>query len=162
MAKLDKSLQDLTSNAKAYVDLQVDDLKLKVTKGLSISLGRILALNLIILSLFIVMLALAAGCTLLLGQWTGSYVTGAFIMAGIFALLAVILFLRREETPEASLYTVEMIKNELQQIHGYRNNWPQKDMEWFLGPWLAWLAAGSPRDKQDEPIIPDTKEVKTA
>ena len=73
-----------------------------------------------------------------------------------------ILFLRREATPEASLYTVEMDGDQLRQIHGYRNSWPQKDMEWFLTPWLAWLQAGSPRDKQGEPIIPETKEAKTA
>lgn len=73
-----------------------------------------------------------------------------------------ILFLRREETPEASLYTVEMDKDDLRQIHGYRNNWPQKDMAWFLEPWLAWLKAGSRRDKKGEPIIPDIREKKEA
>ena len=47
MAGFDKPLQDLASDARAYVDLQVDDLKLKVTKGLSLSLGHLLSLLLV-------------------------------------------------------------------------------------------------------------------
>lgn len=95
MADFDKPFQALADDAKAYVDLQVDDLKLKVTKGLSLSLNQVLALILVSLTLFIALLALAAGCILLLGLWTGSYVLGAFIMAGVFAILTVVLFLCR-------------------------------------------------------------------
>lgn len=97
MAQFSKPLQDLASDAKAYVDLQVDDLKLKVTKGLSLSLSRVLAMLLIVFTFSVVLLALAAGCVLLLGQWTGSYVAGAFIMAGVFALLTLLLFALRKK-----------------------------------------------------------------
>ena len=95
MAGFDKPLQDLASDARAYVDLQVDDLKLKVTKGLSLSLGQLLALLLVVISLSVVLLALGAGCVLLLGGWMGSYAGAAFVVAGIFAVLTLALFLLR-------------------------------------------------------------------
>lgn len=75
-----------------------------------------------------------------------------------------ICFIRRTETPDASLYTVEMHGNTMVQIHGYRNdvNLPQDKkpaavMAWLLEPWLEWLRRGSPRDKNGQPRWPKTK-----
>lgn len=75
-----------------------------------------------------------------------------------------ILFLRRVGTPEASLYTIEMYGDTLQQIHGYKDDIdlpsdrkPQKTMAWLLDPWLEWIKAGSPRDKDGRAEI----EIKT-
>lgn len=70
-----------------------------------------------------------------------------------------ILFLRREETPEASLYTIEMNGNTLKQIHGFRNERdgqqsPKKSMAWMLEPWIKWLKKGSPREKDGSPKLP--------
>ena len=84
-----------------------------------------------------------------------------------------ILFLRRSETPEASLYTIEMDGDKLRQIHGYKNDagltgkdLPGKKMAWMLEPWLAWLKDGSPRDKKGRAKISfeqkETEEVKSA
>ena len=97
MANFEKPLQDLATDAKAYVDLQVDDLKLKVTKGLSLSLAQVLSMLLVVISLSGVLLALGAGCVLLLGKWIGSYAGAAFIMAGVFALATLTLFLNRKK-----------------------------------------------------------------
>lgn len=52
-----------------------------------------------------------------------------------------ILFMRRSETPEASLYTIEMQGNRMMQIHGYRNDIqaktpPRQEMAWLLEPWM--------------------------
>lgn len=75
-----------------------------------------------------------------------------------------ICFIRRTETPEASLYTVEMQGNSMIQIHGYRNDVnlprdkkPEAVMAWLLEPWLEWLRRGSPRDKNGQPRWPKTK-----
>lgn len=79
-----------------------------------------------------------------------------------------IVFLRRAETPEASLYTIEMHGTELVQIHGYKNEHyqgarnPRAVIGRELDTWLAWLRAGSKRDKQGNPILPKTKEKKEA
>ena len=73
-----------------------------------------------------------------------------------------ILFLRRKEAPNASLYTIEMDGNRLCQIHGFRNERggapdPRKTMAWMLDPWLAWLKKGSPRNKDGSPKLPKKK-----
>lgn len=75
-----------------------------------------------------------------------------------------ICFIRRTETPDASLYTVEMHGNTLVQIHGYRNDAnlprekkPEAVMAWLLEPWIEWLKRGSPRDKNGQPRWPKTK-----
>jgi uncharacterized Tic20 family protein len=97
MAGLDRPLQDLVSDAKAYVDLQTDDLKIRITKGLSLTLGQVIALVLALVSLSIVLLAIGAGCVILLGNWLDNYALAAFIVAGIFALFTLILFLLKDK-----------------------------------------------------------------
>lgn len=75
-----------------------------------------------------------------------------------------ICFIRRAETPQAALYTVEMQGNRLIQIHGYKNDVgkpadqrPETVMAWLLEPWLEWLRRGSPRDNNGQPRWPKTK-----
>ena len=97
MGYLNQPVQDLASDARDYVDLQIDKLKLQAVKGLSLSLGEILALLLVIFSCSIVLLGLAAGCILLLGKWIGSYAGASFIIAGVFAIVSVVLFLLRKK-----------------------------------------------------------------
>lgn len=97
MAGLDRPLQDLVNDAKTFVDLQADDLKLRITKGLSLSLGQVVALVLATVSLSVVLLAIGAGCVILLGDWLGNYAIAAFIVAGVFALLTLILFVLKNK-----------------------------------------------------------------
>lgn len=78
-----------------------------------------------------------------------------------------ICFIRRTETPEASLYTVEMQGNSMIQIHGYCNDVklpaykkPDVVMAWLLEPWMEWLKRGSPRDETGAPKWPKKKTIK--
>lgn len=82
-----------------------------------------------------------------------------------------ILFLRRSDTPDIPLYTIQMDGNSLVQIHGYKNENleggkrapnPRETMRWILDPWLEWLKKGSPRRKDGTAKLPKFKEVKTA
>lgn len=77
-----------------------------------------------------------------------------------------ILFLRSWANPDRPLCTIEMRGPELYQIHGYRNEVepcpenPERKppMELYgeiLEPWLAWVKAGSKRDKQGNPVLPE-------
>lgn len=93
MEEFTKPLTDLVRDAKEHVDLQIQDVKLLLAKGMSITLGQFLAILAVLLVLAGALLALGAGCTLLLGQWLGSYWIAAFIMAGIYILLAVLIYL---------------------------------------------------------------------
>lgn len=83
-----------------------------------------------------------------------------------------ILFLRKEKTPHRSYITIEMCGkqgNDIRQIHGYGNEQkagkklasPQERHGAFIDLWLAWLKAGSKRDKSGRPVLP-VKGEKTA
>lgn len=85
----------------------------------------------------------------------------------------IILFLRREETPEESYVTIELPeetnckKIEVRQIHGYDNERgggrsPGVIHKEFLDTWLGWIREGSPRDKDGNPVIKKAEERKTA
>lgn len=92
-----KSAEEFAQSASEYIDLKIDDLKLRTAKGLSLTLNRIL-LAILFLSLgSIVLTATAFGGVLLIGDLIGSYAAGAFIVAGFFLLLTVILFAVRKK-----------------------------------------------------------------
>lgn len=78
-----------------------------------------------------------------------------------------ILFLRDRLRPGKPLVTIEMNGNEIAQIHGYRNDdqariSPRVRYSDILEPWLAWLAAGSRRDKTGRPVIRTEKKGEVA
>lgn len=85
----------------------------------------------------------------------------------------VILFLRNAKKPMRSFLTIEMIKRqgrmEIMQIHGYRNEGyarregereavnPRVRYAWFLDTWLDWVNSGSKRDRDGNPVLPESK-----
>lgn len=81
-----------------------------------------------------------------------------------------ILFLRRRDRPGRPLCTIEVNGNTIRQIHGWddeRTACPDNPNKTdpstlyadFLAGWLAWLKAGSRRDKHGLPIQPKRKEI---
>ena len=74
-----------------------------------------------------------------------------------------ILFLRSKAEPDKPYVTIEMNGNEIRQIHGYNNDLgkgqvsPMVTHEKLLHDWLAWLKAGSKRDKEGHPVMPNAK-----
>lgn len=85
-----------------------------------------------------------------------------------------ILFLRDKADPERPRVTIEMRGNEIVQIHGWddertkckanpKRESPRKLYAEFLNGWIAWLGAGSKRDKKGRPVLPEkAQEVRTA
>jgi hypothetical protein len=96
MSEFTKPVEELGRVTREYVDLRVDDLKLRAVKGLSMSLGKLLLALLFLTVISIVLLALAFGGVLLLGNAVGSYAMGAFLVAGFFAIVLLALFLLRK------------------------------------------------------------------
>lgn len=91
---------------------------------------------------------------------------GGYAMRHAKGIVA-ILFLRDDNAPFKPLVTIEMNGIHLQQIHGYRNELdgaedPRKVYAAIVEPWLKWVEAGSKRNKDGAPVLPKTKEVKTA
>lgn len=95
MSEFSRPMERLTESAREYLDLRVDDLKLRTAKGLSISLNHLLSMILVLFCALVVLLALSFACILLLGQVTGSYALGALIVAVLFAILTWVLFRMR-------------------------------------------------------------------
>lgn len=86
-----------------------------------------------------------------------------------------ILFLRHTRKPMRSFLTIEMIprksvrdKVQMMQVHGYKNERythavsARVKYDWFLSIWMQWLKAGSKRDKDGKPIIPENRKEQTA
>lgn len=84
-----------------------------------------------------------------------------------------ILFLRRRSAPGEPLCTIEVNGGKIRQIHGWddertackdnpERRSPREIYRDFLDEWLAWLEAGSPRDKAGRPRIKKKKARKTA
>ena len=78
-----------------------------------------------------------------------------------------ILFMRRKSDPFTPTWTIEMHGKYLVQVQGSGNAFgykPSGDAKEFMDRWLEWVAAGSKRDKQGNPVLVQQKEkeVKTA
>ena len=87
-----------------------------------------------------------------------------------------ILFLRKRRKQGRSFLTIELKeergKIDIWQIHGYKNEGytkagkpaipPRERYRDFLDTWLAWVNAGSERDKQGRPILPEMQKEITA
>ena len=77
-----------------------------------------------------------------------------------------ILFLRQAEEPNRPYVTIEMDGNRIVQVHGYENDLgrqsPKVIHKEFFDTWLAWLKAGSKRDKDGKPVLPKKRKAEAA
>lgn len=97
MSEFTKPLEDLSKNATEYVDMKIDELKLKTVKGLSVAMNELVAVLLILFVSTIVILSAAFGAILLIGDLVGSYAVGAFIVSAVFLAILVILYSVRKK-----------------------------------------------------------------
>ncbi|MBR2064217.1 MAG: hypothetical protein IJ971_05940 [Bacteroidales bacterium] len=83
----------VVSEIREYMDLRLDDIKLKAVDGLAVGVSRVLSLMVVLMLGAIVLAAFAFGTVLLLGDLIGSWAAAAFIIGGVFliALVAVLL-----------------------------------------------------------------------
>ena len=87
MGEFTRPVEELGKSAKAYADLRFEDIKLRLVKSLSYSLGRLLSMVVLLFVCSIVFLALAIGLILIIGKAIDNYAVGAFIVAGVFAVI---------------------------------------------------------------------------
>lgn len=92
-----KPAQDLGKSASEYVDLKLDELKLRTAKGLSIASQKLIVAIILITLAGIVLTAAAFGGVLLIGKLINDYAAGAFIVAGFFLIVLIVLFLLRNK-----------------------------------------------------------------
>ena len=81
----------LDSEIRKYLELRMDDLKLKTIDGLSVGVSRVLSLIVILILGAIVLVSFAFGTVLLLGDLIGSWSAAAFTVGGVFLVALVVL-----------------------------------------------------------------------
>jgi len=79
--------------ARRYMDMRLDDLKLKTVDGLSVGVSRVLSLMAVLMLGAIVLASFAFGTVLLLGDLIGSWAAAAFIIGGVFLILLIVMLL---------------------------------------------------------------------
>ena len=88
-------LDDLTRDARTYLDTRLDDVKLNTAKGLSQASCTLTSIILLFIVAGAFLLTLSAACVIWLGEIMGSYSLAAFSAAAVLLLILLILFLLR-------------------------------------------------------------------
>ena len=96
MSNFSQPAEDLSRKAKDYIDLRLDDVKLRAVKGLSLSASKIVGIILLLLLGTNLVLVLSFGLILLLGELVGSYAWTALAVAGVLGVALWILVRKRE------------------------------------------------------------------
>lgn len=97
MSDFTKPIEELAQRVKDYADLQIADVKLRTVKGLSTAMSKLVFIQILVLLLAVVFIALSVGLVLVFGKVFNSYVAGAFVVAGFFALVFVVFVLLRKK-----------------------------------------------------------------
>ena len=96
MSDFTRPVEDLGQKTTEYIDLRVDELKLKTAKGLSLTLSKLLYMLLVLFVVSIIMISIAVGGVMWIGEIVGSYAGGAAIVAAFFLLVLGVLVLLRK------------------------------------------------------------------
>ena len=97
MAEVTKPVEDLGTKASEYVDLRIAELKLGAIKGLSLTLSKLLYMLLVLFVVSIILISIAFGGVMWIGEMIGSYAGGAAIVGGFFLIVLGVLFLLRKK-----------------------------------------------------------------
>ena len=97
MSEFTRPVEELGKEASEYIDLRLDDIKLRTAKGLSLTLSKLLYMLLVLFVVSIVLTALAIGGVMWIGEVIGSYAGGAAIVAAFFLLVLGVLILLRKK-----------------------------------------------------------------
>lgn len=90
---MDAGQETFEKDIRRYVELKIDDLKLKTVDGLSVGVSRVLSLMAVLMLGAIVLASFAFGTVLLLGDLIGSWAAAAFIIGGVFLILLIVMLL---------------------------------------------------------------------
>ena len=96
MGEFTRPIEDLGKEASEYIDLRLDDLKLTTAKGLSLTLSKLLYMLLVLFVVSIVLISIAIGGVMWIGELIHSYAGGAAIVAAFFLLVLGVLVLLRK------------------------------------------------------------------
>lgn len=90
---MEVSRETMDADIREYLDLRLNEMKLRMVDGLSIGVSRVLSLMVAIMLGAIVIAAFAFGIVLLLGELIGTWAGAAFIIGCFFLLILAIILL---------------------------------------------------------------------
>ena len=90
MSQFSRPAEDLSREAQEYIDLRLEDVKLRTVKGLSVTASKLVGMILLLGIAINLVLVLSFGVILLVGELVGSY---AWAALGVAALLGIGLWI---------------------------------------------------------------------
>ena len=96
MSQFSRPAEDLSREAKEYIDLQLENVKLRTARGLSVTASKLVGFILIMGVATSLMLALSFGLILLIGELIGSYAWSAIGVAVLLGISLWILIRKRD------------------------------------------------------------------
>jgi hypothetical protein len=103
LEELKDNVEDIQENAKAYVESSIAYYKLWGFKVAMKSTTMLLKFGLIAVCIMIVLLFMSVAAALAIGQLMDSYVVGFLIVAGVYFVLALLLFLIKDKIVEGPI-----------------------------------------------------------
>ena len=91
------NVEELFYKLKDYADTRMDLFKLKAISKVSGILSSIISAVVLVLILFMVLICITVGLSLLIGSALGHIWLGFLIMAGIFIIIGLIMFMSRSK-----------------------------------------------------------------
>ena len=108
-----ESIKTLIDKSKDYLDTKFELTKLKtIDKSADILSTVVVTISILFVS-FLLILFVSLGVALLLGKLLGAYHYGFFIMAGVYAIILLVIYVMREKwikTPIANDLINKMLK----------------------------------------------------
>lgn len=101
--ELKDNVEDIQANTKAYVESSIAYYKLLGFKVAVKSTTLILKFVLISMCIIIVLLFMSVAAALAIGQVMDSYIMGFLIVAGVYFVLALLLFLIKDKIVEGPI-----------------------------------------------------------
>ena len=96
MSQFSRPAEDLSREAQEYIDLRLEDVKLRTVKGLSVTASKLVGMILLLGIAINLVLVLSFGVILLVGELIGSYAWAALGVAALPGIGLWILVRKRD------------------------------------------------------------------
>lgn len=103
MEKAFAKAEEFAESVKEYLDIRIESAKLTVAEKTSLVLANAAAGIAVVVAFIFFTGLLAVGLSLVLGEWLGKTWAGFMIMAGIFFIMAIIIWISRKKIVQLPL-----------------------------------------------------------